>query len=129
MERVAETIAPLNVPGEAVERLKTAVAEATMNAIEHGNDSRPDLLVRIRVIVREVELAVQIIDQGGDTQIPIRETPDIDLKLAGLQTPRGWGLFLIEHMVDRMARHSDGVHHTVELVVYLKGHADAHAAV
>ena len=129
MERVAEVVEPLALPDEAVERLKTAVAEATMNAIEHGNESRPELPVQIRVIIREVELAVQIIDQGGDTDIPIRETPDIDLKLAGLQTPRGWGLFLIEHMVDRIHRHSDGVHHTVELILYLKGRADAHATV
>jgi serine phosphatase RsbU (regulator of sigma subunit)/anti-sigma regulatory factor (Ser/Thr protein kinase) len=128
MERVAEVVEPLDLPDDAVERLKTAVSEATMNAIEHGNENRAELPVQIRVIIREVELAVQIIDQGGDTNIPIRETPDIDLKLAGLQSPRGWGLFLIEHMVDRMQRHSDGVHHTVELVIYLKGRADAHAA-
>ena len=129
MERVAEAVESLELPDQAIERLKTAVAEATMNAIEHGNEGRPELSVQIRVIIREVELAVQIIDSGGDTHIPIRETPDIDLKLAGLQTPRGWGLFLIEHMVDRIQRHSDGAHHTVELIIYLKGHADAHATV
>jgi serine phosphatase RsbU (regulator of sigma subunit)/anti-sigma regulatory factor (Ser/Thr protein kinase) len=129
MERVAVVVEPLDLPDEAIERLKTAVSEATMNAIEHGNENRPELPVQIRVIIREVELAVQIIDRGGDTDVPIRETPDIDLKLAGLQSPRGWGLFLIEHMVDRMQRHSDGVHHTVELVIYLKGRADAHANV
>jgi len=129
MERVADAVEPLDLPPDAIERLKTAVSEATMNAIEHGNDNRPELPVHVRVIIREVELAVQIIDQGGDTDIPIRETPDIELKLAGLQTPRGWGLFLIEHMVDRLQRHSDGVQHTVELVIYLKGRADAHAGV
>lgn len=129
MERVNEVIAPLCLPQEEVERLKTAVAEATMNAIEHGNENRPELPVNIRVVVREVELAVQITDQGHDTAIPIQETPDLDLKLAGLQSARGWGLFLIENMVDKMQRHSDGGHHTVELIIYLKGSADASAAV
>ena len=34
--------------------------------------------------------------------IPHPETPDLDAKLAGEQKPRGWGLFLIRHMVDAM---------------------------
>jgi serine phosphatase RsbU (regulator of sigma subunit)/anti-sigma regulatory factor (Ser/Thr protein kinase) len=129
MDRVSEAVASLHLPEATLERLKTAVSEATMNAIEHGNQNRPELPVRVRVLDRVSALAVQIVDQGGDTHIPIRETPDIDLKLAGLQTPRGWGLFLIANMVDEMHRSSDGVHHTVELVLYLKGAADASAAV
>jgi anti-sigma regulatory factor (Ser/Thr protein kinase) len=28
--------------------------------------------------------------------------PDLDAKLEGRQKPRGWGLFLIRHMVDAM---------------------------
>ena len=46
---------------------------------------------------------------------------DLEAKLAGLQTPRGWGLFLIENMVDEMNVLSDEVHHTIELVVYIEG--------
>jgi serine phosphatase RsbU (regulator of sigma subunit)/anti-sigma regulatory factor (Ser/Thr protein kinase) len=129
MDRVAETIAPLDLSPSIVERLKTAVSEATMNAIEHGNQNRADVPVQVRVLIREVGLAVEITDQGGDPHIPILEAPDIDLKLAGLQTPRGWGLFLIQNMVDEMRRSVDGSQHTVELIVYLKGHADADAVV
>ena len=43
------------------------------------------------------------------------------LKLAELQTPRGWGLFLIKNMVDEMHVTNDVDHHTVELIVYLEG--------
>ena len=32
-----------------------------------------------------------------------------------MQTPRGWGLFLIRSMVDEMHVSSDEGHHTVEL--------------
>ncbi len=46
------------------------------------------------------------------------EAPDIERKLAGLQTPRGWGLFLMRAMVDELAVTSDGNERTVEL-----GHA------
>jgi serine phosphatase RsbU (regulator of sigma subunit)/anti-sigma regulatory factor (Ser/Thr protein kinase) len=129
MDRVAEAIAPLDLSPPTVERLKTAVSEAAMNAIEHGNQYRADVPVQVRVLIRKVGLSVEITDQGGDPHIPILEAPDIDLKLAGLQTPRGWGLFLIQNMVDEMRRSVDGSRHTVELVVYLKGHADADAAV
>ena len=45
------------------------------------------------------------------------ETPDLDAKLAGLQSSRGWGLFLIQNMVDELHVSSDDRHHTVELIM------------
>ena len=94
-----------------------------MNAMEHGNKYRPDLPVSVRVLISEAEsaLSVQITDRGGDQPIPDPEMPDLDAMLAGQQTPRGWGLFLIEKMVDEMYVTSDERHHTVELILYLKG--------
>ena len=38
-----------------------------------------------------------------------------------MQTPRGWGLFLIKNMVDEMDVTSDEHHHTIELVIHLEG--------
>jgi serine/threonine-protein kinase RsbW len=49
METVAEAISDLDVRGGNLERLKTAVAEATMNAMEHGNHYRAELPVIIEV--------------------------------------------------------------------------------
>jgi anti-sigma regulatory factor (Ser/Thr protein kinase) len=88
---------------EAVrKRLETAVAEATMNAMEHGNHYRADLPVRIRVMNNADQINVRIHDFGqGIAQTKI-VTPDLDSKLAGEQSPRGWGLFLIKNMVDEM---------------------------
>jgi anti-sigma regulatory factor (Ser/Thr protein kinase) len=54
--------------------------------------------------------------------------PDLAAKLANQQTPRGWGLFLIRSMVDELTITSDAVHHTMELVMHLKGDHDAHQA-
>ena len=43
----------------------------------------------------------------------------------GSQSPRGWGLFLIKNMVDEAARvRSDGRHHTLELILRLRGEDD-----
>ena len=129
MDQVARTIRearlrwPLSVP--RLERLKTAVAEATMNAMEHGNHYRPDLPVDIQVLASDSAIAVRITDRGGNQAIPEALVPDIEAKLAGLQTPRGWGLFLIKNLMDEMHVTSDETHHTIELILYLEG--DEHA--
>ena len=52
------------------------------------------------------------------------ELSDLEAKLAGLQKPRGWGLFLIKNMVDDVRVTSDERHHTVELVMQLGGGND-----
>jgi serine phosphatase RsbU (regulator of sigma subunit)/anti-sigma regulatory factor (Ser/Thr protein kinase) len=119
MDRIATAVGPLALPSVRLDRLKTAVAEATMNAIEHGNQNRPDIAVRITARVEGGDLVVRIRDEGGATPIPITETPDVDAKLRGEQSPRGWGLFLIQQMVDRVRVTSDGHYHTAELVLHL----------
>jgi anti-sigma regulatory factor (Ser/Thr protein kinase) len=124
MERVAEAVLGLGLPERRLKRLKTAVAEAAMNAIEHGNRNRPELPVDIRVLASDTDLSVQITDQGEGQPIPEPETPDLEAKLAGLQRARGWGLFLIKNMVDELDVTSDGAHHTIALTLHLKGDAD-----
>jgi anti-sigma regulatory factor (Ser/Thr protein kinase) len=100
------------------------VAEATMNAMEHGNHFEADMPVQIRVMQQGDDLVVRITDQG-EPYIPENpEAPDLESKLAGLQTPRGWGLFLIQNMVDQMNVINDESGHTIELIVHLKG--DSH---
>ena len=59
-------------------------------------------------------------DHGGGKEIPDPKTPDLDAKLAGLQSPRGWGLFLIQNMVDEVHTTVDEAHQTIELIMYLK---------
>jgi anti-sigma regulatory factor (Ser/Thr protein kinase) len=124
MQQVAEAVQGLALPPDRLEKLKTAVAEATMNAMEHGNHYRPDAPVAIQVMTGGKQLIVRITDQGGGQEIPAVDTPDLDLKLAGAQSPRGWGLFLIQHMVDEMNVSGDESHHTVELVLNLAKGAD-----
>jgi len=121
MQQVAATVQTLGLPSARVERLKTAVAEATMNAIEHGNKFKAELPVVIQVRVSDALLSICITDEGGSEMIPTPETPDLEAKLEGLQSPRGWGLFLIQNMVDKMNIIRDEAHHTVELILYLEG--------
>jgi serine phosphatase RsbU (regulator of sigma subunit)/anti-sigma regulatory factor (Ser/Thr protein kinase) len=124
IERVAQAVQGLGLPAGRLEKLKTAVGEATMNAMEHGNRYRPDVPVKIRVVAGAQQLSVFITDAGGGREIPQAETPDIQAKLDGQQSPRGWGLFLIRNMVDDLRVTSDAQHHTVELILRWKGDAD-----
>jgi serine phosphatase RsbU (regulator of sigma subunit)/anti-sigma regulatory factor (Ser/Thr protein kinase) len=125
IDKVADAVAGLGLAGLRLERLKTAVGEATMNAIEHGNGNRPELPVEVSVVADDNDLKVRITDQGGERPLPAVETPDLEAKLAGLQTPRGWGLFLIKEMVDDLHTAVDEHHHTIELVMHRKEAPDA----
>jgi serine phosphatase RsbU (regulator of sigma subunit)/anti-sigma regulatory factor (Ser/Thr protein kinase) len=123
MDRVAQALAPAALPGARLERLKTAVSEAAMNAIEHGNSSDPDVSVRVRVIATDDRVTVAITDRGGH-ELPAAETPDLEAKLEGRQKARGWGLFLIQNMVDEVRESNDDAGHTIELVLATEGGDD-----
>lgn len=124
IERVGATVAPLGLSEQQLNRLKTAVAEATMNAMEHGSAYRADRPVTVRVIEGDTHVRVQVVDLGGGAPAREIEVPDLEAKLAGLQSPRGWGLFLIKNMADEARESSDGDRHTIELVMRRKGDAD-----
>jgi anti-sigma regulatory factor (Ser/Thr protein kinase) len=117
MQRVADIVEPLGLASAQLERLKTAVAETTMNAMEYGNRFQADLPAVIKVLDSASAIAVQVVDNGGASPIPEPEAPDLEAKLEGLQSPRGWGIFLIKSMVDEMRVSTDGEHHIVELIM------------
>lgn len=116
MHLVATLLRPLHLPAAQLERIKTAVAEAALNAMEHGHDYRPELRVEIKVEAAPESVQITVTDHGHDKLIPERQdTPNLAAKLAGEESPRGWGLFLIRSMVDGMDISSDSNHHTVTL--------------
>ncbi|MEA2629961.1 MAG: phosphoserine phosphatase RsbU/P [Chloroflexota bacterium] len=118
MDRVAAAIADLGLPPGRLERLKTAVSEATMNAIEYGSQGRPEIPVDIVVETTTDAIVVRITDHALSGAVPTdAEAPDIERKLAGEQKPRGWGLFLIKNMVDSMDVTSDGPTQTLTLTM------------
>ena len=124
MTRVADAVAGLGLAELELERLKTAVSEAAMNAIEHGNQGRAGLPIEVEVDAVGGVLTVRITDEGLSGPVEATEVPDLEAKLEGLQKPRGWGLFLIEQMVDELRTYDADGRHTVELVVNLRGGTD-----
>jgi len=129
MDRVAEAVEPLGLEPARFERLKTAVSEAAMNAIEYGSQNDPAIPVEVEAVVVDDDLVVRISDRGLGGPMGEAEEPDIDKKLAGEQKPRGWGLFLIKNMVDAMEVTTHGTGQTVTLTLHLKGADDGSQSV
>jgi serine/threonine-protein kinase RsbW len=96
----AQAVAKLmGFPEDRIEDLKTAVAEACINAIEHGNRLNEKLSVGVVLAAGEDSLEVKVIDDGkGMHTQPAK--PDIDRKMHGEEDARGMGMFLIQALVD-----------------------------
>jgi anti-sigma regulatory factor (Ser/Thr protein kinase) len=118
MTQMGEIVAD-RLSGPRLEKLKTAVAEATMNGMEHGNQYDADKAVHIVVDESATAVRVRISDKGGGQPVDESAPPDLDAKLAGEQSPRGWGLLLIKNMVDEMHVTQNEGQHTIELVMML----------
>jgi serine/threonine-protein kinase RsbW len=84
---------------DRVEDLKTAVAEACINAIEHGNRMNEKLSVGVVLSAQPDALVVKVIDDGKGMRTQPHK-PDIDKKIHGEEDPRGMGMFLIQALVD-----------------------------
>jgi len=105
---------------DRIEDLKTAVAEACINAIEHGNRLNEKLSVGVILSASDDVLEVKVIDDGkGMRSQPPK--PDIDRKMHGEEDPRGMGMFLIQALVDEAERvaGTDGKSSYVRLVIRL----------
>ena len=84
-----------------IEDLKTAVAEACTNAIEHGNHLNKNMMVLVTLVMSSDCLEVNVEDCGkGIKKLPVE--PNIDDQLTSKHDTRGWGVFLIKHLVDEL---------------------------
>ena len=70
IDLVATAIAGAGLDQRRFDRLKTAVGEATMNAMEHGNQYRADHAVSIRVLQDADAVRVQVTDYGDAGEPP-----------------------------------------------------------
>ncbi len=99
MNMAASTAQLMGFSEDRIEDLKTAVAEACINSMEHGNKLDETLTVGIVLSMREDSLEIKVRDQGAGPVTEI-QPPDIDKKMHGEEGPRGMGMFLIQALVD-----------------------------
>ena len=100
MDFAASVARMMKFPHERIEDLRTAVAEACINAIEHGNKEDASTKVGITLTIEESKLRVDVQDEGqGVGQV---EKPNMRKKIEGTEQPRGWGVFLIRNLMDEV---------------------------
>jgi serine/threonine-protein kinase RsbW len=86
--------------------MATVVAEACLNAAEHGNGLDLNKQVRIRLQVDRERAVCRVLDEGSgfDYEGWIAAKADMPRAEDKLEedNPRGWGLFLIRSLSDRV---------------------------
>ena len=88
---------------DRVEALRTAIAEAVTNAIEHGNAQDAGMRVLVMLMARPDELVISVADQGRKPldQEQTTSTPRIEDALAR-HDKGGWGIWLIRELMDEV---------------------------
>jgi len=100
MECAASVAKKMGFTENRIEDLKTAVAEACLNAIEHGNKMDTSTKVGVTLTVEESKLQVAVKDEGKGIEKVI--VPSIENKIEGKEKPRGWGIFLIKRLMNEV---------------------------
>ena len=98
----AETFAKmLGLAPERIDDLKTIVAEAAINAMQHGNKERPDARVNVLMNFTDDTIYIAVQDEGeGFTEF--LPDPDIERIVNELDPAVGFGTFLIRELADQV---------------------------
>lgn len=121
-ERIAmgcsETFAKnLGFKRERIDDLKTAVAEACLNAMKYGNKGQTDARVIVIMNYDDDAFQVEVWDKGnGIDHFP--NDPDIDRIVNNLDPIFGFGLFLIKNLVDKVEFNKiESQGHVVKMII------------
>jgi serine/threonine-protein kinase RsbW len=101
MNVAADLATMMQFPRERIDDLRTAVSEACINAMEHGNVNDTSTKVYVVMTADHDRLAIDVVDEGRSGPPPTEVTaPDLGAQFAGLAEPGGMGLFVIKSLVD-----------------------------
>jgi serine/threonine-protein kinase RsbW len=120
MDLAAGVARRMGFPADRVDDIKTAISEATINAIEHGNGQDAGQRVQIVLVPGADKLEICIKDQSPRPFGPLdTAAPNLDDRLNGLTAARGWGIFLIRSLVDEAQFSSTKSGNVVRIVMHL----------
>jgi serine/threonine-protein kinase RsbW len=91
----------LGLAPERIEDLKTIVAEAAINAMQHGNKERPDARVTVSMTFKDNAIQVTVMDQGEGFKGFLPD-PNIERIVNEQDPPVGFGTFLIRQLADQV---------------------------
>jgi len=101
MKLASAVAARMGFAPDRVQDLKTAVAEACLNAIEHGNQLDASTKVLVLLSVGADRLAIDVKDEGhGSPPTGAFPQPDIRRKVSGQESLRNMGIYIIQNLVD-----------------------------
>lgn len=112
MAAVTDLAQKMGLSAERIDDLKTALSEAVINAIEHGNQLRVELGVQTIACLENEGLILRVVDQA---QRPLPALPASRLEQAG---NRGWGLLLIQTLVDEVKATTAPGRNELQMVFY-----------
>jgi len=97
----------VGMPADRVDEVRMAVVEACINAFEHSHADRRQVDVRFRVwgSGEPERLEIQVRDRGVGFSPDAIEDPKIEQKIRG-ERKRGWGLKIIQGLMDEVEIHS-----------------------
>lgn len=103
---------------DKIEDLKTAIAEACINAIEHGNKFDENTQVGITFASDDTSLQVVVHDEGDG--IDPKKIPKDRVDKDGLPRRRGYGVFLISNLVNEFSiEKKPGKGNNVKMLIHL----------
>ena len=116
--QTAEVIARhMNLTEEQSGEISMALIEACINAFEH---SKTGANVFIHFLIEEDSLVMKVIDQGVGFDKTKVEIPKIENKIGKDERKRGWGLQLIQELMDSVEFESNSGGTTVTMKKIIK---------
>jgi serine/threonine-protein kinase RsbW len=105
---------------DRIEDLKTALAEACINAIEHGNKFDQNKKVKVTLAANNNSLEVIVHDEGDG--IDPEKIPKKRVRDNGLPCRRGYGVFLISNLMNEFYfEKNPGKGNNVKMLMHLNG--------
>jgi serine/threonine-protein kinase RsbW len=103
MDAAASLARRMGFSADRVDALRTALAEAITNAIEHGNAHDSQMRVLVMLTVRPSELVVSVADQGCKPLEPAHLSPPPTIEESFKRGDKGgWGIWLIRELMDEV---------------------------
>ena len=103
---------------DKIEDLKTAIGEACINAIEHGNKFDENTQVGITFAKDDTSLQVVVHDEGDG--IDPKKIPKDRIDKDGWPRRRGYGVFLISNLVNEFSiEKKPGKGNNVKMLIHL----------
>jgi serine/threonine-protein kinase RsbW len=118
IEKAATIAKKMGFSMDKIEDLKTALAEACINAIEHGNKFAESTQVGITFASDDTSLQVVVHDEGDG--IDPKKIPKDRIDKDGWPRRRGYGVFLISNLVNEFSiEKKPGKGNNVKMLIHL----------